>query len=188
MSNVCSGRDGNLQPEKVHRSGDEIPTETRFCSRQKPDGSYWDLTKSEDVEEVERIVEGDKPELLTGSPLCHMFSQLQNISWHKISPEVQEKRMTEAIHHLHVSCKMYRKQYDAGRTFLHEAPWGASSWKDPEIQAILVFPGVKLAGTWTNVPVAYEGYRQARSSRDRLRSKRNRLANERRRLSRTPTR
>jgi hypothetical protein len=113
-------------------------------TEQKPDGSYWDLTKSEDVKEVERIVEDDKPELLTGSPPCHMFSQLQNISWHKISPEVREKRMTEARHHLHVSCKMYRKQHDAGRTFLHEAPWGASSWKDPEVQAILALPGVKL--------------------------------------------
>ena len=111
-------------------------------TEQKPDRSYWDLTKSEDVEEVEQIVEDDKPELLTGSPPCHMFSQLQKISWHKISPDVREQRMTEARHHLHVSCKMCRKQYDAGRTFLHEALWGGSSWKDPEVQAILASPGV----------------------------------------------
>eukprot|EP00435_Cladocopium_sp_Y103_P052687 s1304_g16.t1 len=139
-------------------------------TEQKPDGSYWDLTKSEDVEEVERIVDQDKPELLTGSPPCHMFSQLQNISWHKISPEIREKRMAEAIHHLHVSCKMYRKQYDAGRTFLHEAPWGASSWKDPEVQAILALPGVsaqtrlEVNGTDTSI-LLVTSHEQQRSTR-----------------------
>jgi len=111
---------------------------------QKPDGSYWDLTKSEDVKEVERNVDEDKPELLTGSPPCHMFSQLQNIHWHKLNPEVREKRMKEALHHLHVSCKMYRKQYNSGRWFLHEAPWNAGNWKDPEVEALKALPRVRL--------------------------------------------
>ena len=113
-------------------------------TEQKPDGSYWDLNKSEDVKEVEETIDREEPKLLTGSPPCHMFSQLQNISWHKLSPEIREKRMSEALHHLHVSCKMYRKQYDSGRWFLHEAPWGAASWKDPQVQAILALPGVYL--------------------------------------------
>ena len=113
-------------------------------TEQKPDGSYWDLNKSEDVKEVEETIDREEPKLLTGSPPCHMFSQLQNISWHKLSPEIREKRMSEALHHLHVSCKMYRKLNDSGRWFLHEAPWGAASWKDPAVQAILALPGVYL--------------------------------------------
>ena len=38
--------------------------------------------------------------------------------------------MKEALHHLHTSCDVYEKQINEGRYFLHEAPWGATSWKD----------------------------------------------------------
>ena len=89
---------------------------------EKPEGGYWDLRKESDVQEVREWIDKDEPALLTGSPPCHMFSLLQNISWYKLSPEVRERRMKEALNHLHVSCEMYRKQYDAGRWFLHEAP------------------------------------------------------------------
>ena len=109
----------------------------------------------------------------------------KELRW-RLSPEVREKRMTEARHHLHVSCKMYRKQHDAGRTFLHEAPWGASSWRDPEVQAILALPGVKLVRgpmcRWHMMAT------ETRSSRDRLRSKGDRLADKRRRPGRALTR
>ena len=84
-------------------------------TEQKPEGTYWDLNKSEDVREVNDRIDQEEPKLLTGSPPCHIFSQLQNISWHKIRPEVREKRMSEALRHLHVSCQMYRKQYNSGR-------------------------------------------------------------------------
>eukprot|EP00434_Breviolum_minutum_P042976 symbB.v1.2.038276.t1/scaffold5896.1/size48089/1 len=99
---------------------------------EKPEGGYWDLRKESDVQEVREWIDKDEPALLTGSPPCHMFSLLQNISWYKLSPEVRERRMKEALNHLHVSCEMYRKQYDAGRWFLHEAPWSATSWTYPE--------------------------------------------------------
>ena len=108
----------------------------------KPDGTNWDLNKPEDVQLVHQLVDEEEPKLLTGSPPCHMFSVLQNISWRKISPEIRNKRMDEALHHLHTSCDLYRKQYDAGRWFRHEAPWGAASWKDPEIQELAAGPGV----------------------------------------------
>lgn len=108
----------------------------------KPDCTNWDLNKPEDVQLVHQLVDEEEPKLLTGSPPCHMFSVLQNISWRKISPEIRNKRMDEALHHLHTSCDLYRKQYDAGRWFLHEAPWGAASWKDPEIQELAARPGV----------------------------------------------
>ena len=111
---------------------------------EKPEGGYWDLRKESDVQEVREWIDKDEPALLTGSPPCHMFSLLQNISWYKLSPEVRERRMKEALNHLHVSCEMYRKQYDAGRWFLHEAPWSATSWKDPEVQELLSREGVRV--------------------------------------------
>ena len=44
--------------------------------------------------------------------------------------------MTEALHHLHTSCDAYEKQIQQGRYFLHEAPWGATSWKDERVERI----------------------------------------------------
>ena len=111
---------------------------------EKPEGGYWDLRKESDIQEVREWIDKDEPALLTGSPPCHMFSLLQNISWYKLSPEVRERRMKEALNHLHVSCEMYRKQYDAGRWFLREAPWSATSWKDPEVQELLSREGVRV--------------------------------------------
>ena len=72
----------------------------------KPDHTNWNLNKPEDVRLVHQLVDEEELKLLTGSPLCHMFSVLQNIIWRKISPEIRNKRMSEALHHLHTSCEM----------------------------------------------------------------------------------
>ena len=44
---------------------------------QKPDGSYWDLSKAEDVRELEEYMDEVEPTLLTISPPCDQFSQVQ---------------------------------------------------------------------------------------------------------------
>ena len=41
--------------------------------------------------------------------------------------------MERGRHHLRVAASAYQRQLRAGRHFLHEAPWSASSWKEPEI-------------------------------------------------------
>ena len=94
---------------------------------QKPDGSYWDLSKAEDVRE---------PTLLTGSPPCDQFSQLQNINKYRVSPDKRREKMDRAVAHLNAACRFYRTQLQAGRFFLHEAPWSATSWKDPEVREL----------------------------------------------------
>ena len=108
----------------------------------KEDGTYWDLNKPEDIQEVHDIVDRDEPVLLTGSPPCHMFSQLQNLNWKNMAPDVRRKKMDEAIHHLHTSVELYVKQHRAGRKFLHEAPWAATSWKDEKVEALAREDGV----------------------------------------------
>ena len=108
----------------------------------KKDGTYWDLNKSEDVQEVHDILERDEPALLTGSPPCHMFSQLQNLNWRNMAPDVRKKKMDEAVHHLHTSVELYVKQHRSGRKFLHEAPWAATNWKDEKVEALANEDGV----------------------------------------------
>ena len=99
----------------------------------KPDGSFWDLSRPEDVGAVNQLIDRDEPVLLTGSPPCDQFSHLQNINKYRVSPDQRKIRMDKALEHLRNSCSFYRKQLKAGRLFLHEAPWNATSWKDPEV-------------------------------------------------------
>ena len=40
------------------------------------------------------------------------------------------------MHHLHTACDAYEVQLNAGRYFLHEAPWSASSWNDERVERI----------------------------------------------------
>ena len=47
--------------------------------------------------------------------------------------------------HVLFCVKLYRKQMDAGRFFLHEHPWGAWSWSLPEVRELRNEVGVKLA-------------------------------------------
>ena len=99
---------------------------------QKPDGTYWDLSREEDVRELDKYVDEVEPTLLTGSPPCDQFSQPQNINKYRVSADKRREKMNKAVAHLHTACSFYRKQVEAGRFFLHEAPWSATSWKDPE--------------------------------------------------------
>ena len=51
--------------------------------------------------------------------------------------------MNQARTHLEFACRMYAKQYRAGRVFLHEHPDTAQSWKEPCIQKLMGMPGVR---------------------------------------------
>ena len=101
------------------------------------------MNKTGDVQELFKLIEQDEPLLITGSPPCHLFSELQAIRWNKIPPEIREKRMKEALHHLHTFYDAYEKQIKEGRYFLHEAPWGATSWKDERVERISQMDGVR---------------------------------------------
>ena len=85
-----------------------------LCETQE-NGEYWNLNKAADEELLHELIDREEPLLITGSPPCHLFSKLQAISWNKIPPEIREKRMKEALHHLHTSCDVYEKQIQQGR-------------------------------------------------------------------------
>lgn len=91
----------------------------------KADGTFRDLNRPGDVQAVLDVVDEDEPALLTGLPPCRIFSQLQNLNWKNVAPDVRRRKMDEAIHHLRASVELYTKQHHrAGRKFLHEAPHG----------------------------------------------------------------
>eukprot|EP00973_Karenia_brevis_P017438 2393230-Karenia_brevis.AAC.1 len=102
----------------------------------------WDFRKVGDREKAERYVDEAKPRILIGSPMCTAFSTLQNLS-----PWTQNKmdKWIEAREHIKFVVKLYRKQIEGGRMFLHEHPARATSWALEEIQKLAEEKGVVIA-------------------------------------------
>ena len=99
----------------------------------------YDFSKKEARDRAEKHQADDKPVLLVGSPMCTMFSILQHMTpW----SEDKQKRILEAEKHVQWACRMYEKQHDEGRVFLHEHPASASSWKLPCIRKLMKREGV----------------------------------------------
>ena len=50
---------------------------------------------------------------------------------------VSEEEYAKALKHLRFVCRVYKKQMDEGRYFLHEHPASASSWKEACITGLM---------------------------------------------------
>ena len=77
-----------------------------------------------------------------GSPKCAAFSVLQRLNSH--TPE-HEKRLHEGLQHLQLVMKIYKNQVKAGRLFLHEHPWSATSWNLDCVLEVRHMEGVAVA-------------------------------------------
>ena len=53
-------------------------------------GEAWDLLKPSDVQELEEMVDFEKPKFLTGSPPCDPFSSLLNMSKYRCDPHKRQ--------------------------------------------------------------------------------------------------
>eukprot|EP00973_Karenia_brevis_P061137 8501820-Karenia_brevis.AAC.1 len=71
----------------------------------------WDFRRSEDRERVRKHIREEKPLLVIGSPMCTMFSSLQNLS--KWSNDKQ-RRWEEAVEHTNFVIQVYRMQIKDG--------------------------------------------------------------------------
>ena len=101
-----------------------------------------DLSQLEMRIEVFRMIERRRPKLLVTSPPCTMYSRLQRL-WNvkKMSPEVYMRRKAIADEYLRFAHTCNKIQHNAGRSFAHEHPAGASSWKEDSTQGVATLPG-----------------------------------------------
>ena len=85
----------------------------------------WELRKQQDRDRARKYQKEHRPKLLIGSPMCTMFSSLQNLC-----PWTQDRigKWEEAKDHIEFVVELYREQMRNNRVFLHEHPTGASSW------------------------------------------------------------
>jgi hypothetical protein len=99
------------------------------------DGEPWDFTVLEKREKARKLVRVQKPYMLIGSPSCKGFSTWQALNIAKAKdPEAMRRARAASILHLDFVASLYQEQADGGRFFLHEHPFGASSWKVPSIE------------------------------------------------------
>ena len=94
----------------------------------------WGFNKKEDRDKAEEYIDRTKPLFLIGSPPCVAFSQLQSLT---ADSERKREQLREGIRHMEFVARLYRKQIDEGRVFIHENPAHAKSWALPVIRRVL---------------------------------------------------
>ena len=84
----------------------------------------WDLSDEKQRDAAEALIDVEKPALVVGRPRSSALSQLWAMTRaHKGCDHVAyTKLLTEAMVHLRFCVKIYKKQQQMGRLFLHEHP------------------------------------------------------------------
>ena len=83
------------------------------------------------------MVQEDEPDWPIGSPPCTAFSLWQQLNFQKMTNEKVQRILMEGRLHLQFMVSLYYEQLRGGRHFLHEHPQGATSWREPCMQALL---------------------------------------------------
>jgi hypothetical protein len=107
-----------------------IPGPSIYIQCADEDGTPWDLSNSSKRNKLIQLVADTKSAIVVGSPMCTMFSSLQNLNKNKDTPEHQQK-LKEAISHIEFCITLYTIQIKSNRYFLHEHPRNATSWTLP---------------------------------------------------------
>ena len=105
-------------------------------------GELWDFDDDNKQDEAIDLIDEIKPLFIVGSPMCTAFSSWQRLSKHRRDPVKMKEEHDKAVKHLRFVCRVYRKQLDEGRYFLHEHPVAASSWQEPCVARLLRENGV----------------------------------------------
>ena len=95
----------------------------------------WHLSDPRQADEAEMLRRQTRPKFLLGSPPCSAFSQL--LTFASATPERQDELVQEGMKHLRLSCKMYIEQMNEGNDFVHEHPYGSSSWSTDVVKEML---------------------------------------------------
>ena len=107
----------------------------------------WDFEIPAHRQKAWQLVKETAPFVVIGSPPCTMFSNLQqlNLHIHRNDPAWLrnfEEQKAKARGHIDFCIMLYRYQLKMGRHFVHEHPWGADSWKLPNVMQLLSDPRV----------------------------------------------
>jgi hypothetical protein len=108
---------------------------------QKP----WDFTTKAKRDKARHLIRRQQPYVLIGSPECRAWSTWQFLNATKAKdPDSIRRAQVQAKLHLDFVAELYAEQVSSGRFFLHEHPYGATSWSIPSMERIKQMPGVHV--------------------------------------------
>ena len=81
----------------------------------------WDFNLDSHKEAAKQHIRRVKPKLVIGSPMCKMFSSLQNMNSNRWTPAWEEE-YKKAEEHVRFMMEIYEIQRSQGGWFLHEHP------------------------------------------------------------------
>ena len=111
----------------------------------KPDGTPWDFSRRADRKMAMEHIDTQHPDFVVGSPPCTVFCVWnQHMNYPKMDPDRVAKLMAEGRMHLKFMAKIYKKQLDQGRHFLHEHPATAVSWDERSIVKLMAHSDVHV--------------------------------------------
>ena len=93
---------------------------------------------------MNNLIDTEEPWLLTGSPRCDPFSQIQFINEGRTDPAKRSRHLEEGRVGLRVAALVYTKQHKCGRYFLHEHPHRAESWHEDIMKELSAQEGVMV--------------------------------------------
>ena len=132
-------------PKRVNGIGEMlglIPGLSLDLTENDVDGQPWDFNIKEKRDKARRLVTEKKALLVIGSPMCSAFSQIQGLNFARMTPDEVEKVIIYGKRHLEFCTELYKIQHSNGLYFLHEHPYGASSWNNDKIKELLYTPGI----------------------------------------------
>lgn len=74
--------------------------------------------------------------------MCSAFRQIQGLIFGKMSSEDVEEVVSYEKRHSEFCAKLYKRQHENVFDFLHEHPWGASSWQRSCVGELLYTEGI----------------------------------------------
>ena len=138
LKNISVDMAEMYSPPRVTKKGQEMGLKTGGAMGLT---TGWDFRRQADRDRAWEYIGKHRPQLIIGSPMCQMFSQLQTLSgW----TEEKSRRWCEAREHIKFMIAVYRHQLRQGRWFLHEHPHGASSWSLEEVRKLMQEEGVHV--------------------------------------------
>lgn len=96
----------------------------------------WDLLIEGTQKKLIALIQARDPLVIMLSPPCTMFSALQSSNWHRMPQATRERRLREAMLHVHFCIAICFWRAAMGRGFVFEHPRRALSWQDPIMVAL----------------------------------------------------
>jgi len=96
----------------------------------------WDLLNPKTPDQVERLLDRARPELLVVCPTCTHSGGWENLNQYYRTPLERARLIRRNRARLRFCVRLIHRQLQRGGDFLLEHPWPSQIWNSPELQSL----------------------------------------------------